>query len=71
MPHAHDPRPENGAEILALAQEVLPSSTLSPIGQMRVEYDNGEWRVKGDYGHVWRVIHDDVVDVVFEVETRP
>jgi hypothetical protein len=71
MPHAHDPRPENGAAILALAREVLPSCTFLPIGEMRTEFDRGDWLVKDDRGHVWRVRHDDVVDVVFEVQALP
>jgi hypothetical protein len=43
------------------------------VGELRAEYDAdaGVWLVKDDRGHEWRVLHDDVVDVVFEPETVP
>lgn len=71
MPHAHDPRPENGEAILAFARDILPKANWRPLGELRVEYDRGYWRVKDVYGNSWRVLpFDGCPDaVIFEVES--
>jgi hypothetical protein len=71
--NAHDPRPENGAEILAFAREVIPNALHRPLGEMRVEYrDDHCWRVVTEYGGTWKVIPDYELaeGVLFEIEVK-